>query len=457
MKKIFTLLVVLVSALSVFAQGSKAGGLLGRTTSATEPNLVEVVAAGDQASVFTSSPVCYIPCGTLEKYEASAWVNQVSEFVVEECDDAGVGGGKSIITYTSTDGNTVTPKAGAFGGANIVSNTYADGVGTIAFDAVVTEIGDDAFAECHTLATVVLPEGVIVLRGNAFEACENLVSVSLPEGLKTIGMNAFLSCDHLASVVIPNSVTSVGINAFNGCSALKSVVLSENLQEIESGLFNACESLDYIVIPSSVTSIAKNAFYGCVGLDSIRCMSIKPAELANKRNVFYGMEKTIPVYVPCIAGGVSSVEAYQAAWGNYFNNFQEPRPIYSVALSVNNDVMGTAKIGERNTECGVEIVAVPNTGYEFVEWADGNKLSTRTLVLESDSAMQAIFKPIRYTITAVSADAKHGTAVGGEGDYNTEVKISATPKFGYRFNYWDDGNPHQHNHQEVQHSHQEEL
>ena len=134
MKKIFTFLVVLASALSVFSQGSKAGGLLGRTTSATEQNLVEVVAAGDQASVFTSSPVCYIPCGTLEKYEASAWVNQVSEFVVEECDDAGVGGGKSVITYTSTDGNTVTPEAGAFGGANIVSNTYADGVGTIAFD-----------------------------------------------------------------------------------------------------------------------------------------------------------------------------------------------------------------------------------------------------------------------------------------------------------------------------------
>ena len=439
MKKIFTLLVVLASALSVFAQGSKAGGLLGRTTSATEPNLVEVVAAGDQASVFTSSPVCYIPCGTLEKYEASAWVSQVSKFV-EECDDAGAGGKKSIITYTSTDGNTLTPKAGAFGGANIVSNTYAGGVGTITFDAVVTEIGDDAFAECHTLATVVLPEGVTELGGNAFEACENLVSVSLPEGLQTIGMNAFLSCDHLVSVVIPNSVTSVGINAFNGCSSLKSVGLSENLQEIESGLFNACESLDYIVIPSSVTSIAKNAFYGCVGLDSIRCMSIKPAELANKRNVFYGMEKNIPVYVPCIAGGVSSVEAYQAAWGNYFNNFKEPRPRYSVALSVNNDVMGTAKIGERNTECGVEIVAVPNTGYEFVEWADGNKLSTRTLVLESDSAMQAIFKPIRYTITAVAGDEKHGAASDTVGDYNTEVKISATPKFGYRFNYWNDGN-----------------
>ena len=440
MKKIFTLLVVLVSALSVFAQGSKAGGLLGRTTSATEPNLVEVVAAGDQASVFTSSPVCYIPCGTLEKYEASAWVNQVSEFVVEECDDAGVGGGKSIITYTSTDGNIVTPNdPTAFGGANIVSNTYADGVGTITFDATLTEIGDDAFAECHTLSSVVVPAGVTELGSNAFEVCENLVSVSLPDGLKTIGMNAFLSCDHLTSIVIPNSVTSIGVNGLNGCAALKSVVLSENLGIIEAGLFNGCEALDYIVIPSSVTDIAKNAFYGCVGLDSIKCMSITPAKLANKRNVFNGMEKTIPVYVPCIAGGVSSVAAYKAAWGDYFTNFKEPQPIYSVALSVNDIAMGTAKIGARNTECGVEVVAVPSTGYEFVEWSNGNKNDTLLLVLEADSAMKAIFKPKRYTITAVSADPARGTAQGAEGDYNTKVEISATHKFGYRFDYWHDG------------------
>ena len=384
---------------------------------------------------FWSSPTCNIPCGTLAAYQASDWASWVGSFV-DPC-PATPG---SVITYTSIDGLKVTPNdPTAFGGANIISNTYADGVGTITFDATLTEIGDDAFAECHTLSSVVLPAGVTELGSNAFEVCENLVSVSLPDGLKTIGMNAFLSCDHLSSIVIPNSVTSIGINSFNGCMALKSVVLSENLGIIEAGLFNGCEALDYIVIPSSVTDIAKNAFYGCVGLDSIKCMSITPAKLANKKNVFNGMEKTIPVYVPCIAGGVSSVAAYKAAWGDYFTNFQEPRPIYSVALSVNDNAMGTAKIGARNTECGVEVVAVPSTGYEFVEWSNGNKNDTLLLVLEADSAMKAIFKPKRYTITAVSADPARGTAQGAEGDYNTEVKISATSKFGYRFDYWHDG------------------
>ena len=37
-------------------------------------------------NVFTSFPVCHIPCGTKAAYEASAWASQVSEFV-EDCDN----------------------------------------------------------------------------------------------------------------------------------------------------------------------------------------------------------------------------------------------------------------------------------------------------------------------------------------------------------------------------------
>ena len=49
--------------------------------------------------------------------------------------------------------------------------------------------------------------------------------------------------------------------------------------------------------------------------------------------------------------------------------------------------------------------------------------------------------PFRYTITVLSADENQGTVDGG-GTYNegSEVQISATPKYGYRFTSWDDGN-----------------
>ena len=37
-------------------------------------------------SVFTSNPICYIPCGTLAAYQESAWASQVGSFIEENCE-----------------------------------------------------------------------------------------------------------------------------------------------------------------------------------------------------------------------------------------------------------------------------------------------------------------------------------------------------------------------------------
>ena len=49
---------------------------------ATTPPMLEDLKG---SPVFTSSPICYIPCGTKAAYEASDWAQYVSEFV-EDCD-----------------------------------------------------------------------------------------------------------------------------------------------------------------------------------------------------------------------------------------------------------------------------------------------------------------------------------------------------------------------------------
>ena len=59
------------------------------------------------------------------------------------CDDVKVGlrSDMYVMYYTSTDGNIVVPKADAFD-ANIISNTYKDGQGKIAFDILILKIKD---------------------------------------------------------------------------------------------------------------------------------------------------------------------------------------------------------------------------------------------------------------------------------------------------------------------------
>ena len=62
-------------------------------------------------AVFTSSPTCNIPCGTLEVYQASDWQNFVGEFVEQCSDDSGDDGDMDkdlTIIFSDQDNNELS-------------------------------------------------------------------------------------------------------------------------------------------------------------------------------------------------------------------------------------------------------------------------------------------------------------------------------------------------------------
>ena len=219
-------------------------------------------ALGDSTFADTLYPICYIPCGTKAAYEASDWASQVSEFV-EECEE-----GRQII-YTSTDGNIVNPNKTDVFGANIVSNTYENGVGTITFDSPVTSIEINAFYDCSSLTSVTIPNSVTSIGNNAFKYCSSLTSVTIPNSVTSIGSGAFKYCSSLTSVTIPKSVETIGQEAFMDCKALTNVTISNGVMKIGGEAFRGCPSLTSVFIPSSVTSIGGNPFDACPGITSI--------------------------------------------------------------------------------------------------------------------------------------------------------------------------------------------
>ena len=229
---------------------------------------------------------CIIPCGTLDAYQSSAWANQVGSFE-EECVEG------QQITYTSTDGNIVTPNKTDVFGANIVSNTYENGVGTITFDAPVIRIGDAAFSSCESLTSITIPNSVTGIGNSAFSSCTSLTSITIPNSITSIGTGVFSNCYFLASVIIPNSVTS-----------------------IEAGVFYRCSSLTYVTIPNSVTSIGERAFAYCSSLDTIHVEAITPPTLES--NVF--IESPVSIcYIPC-----GTLAAYASSdWASQVSEFVE--------------------------------------------------------------------------------------------------------------------------------------
>ena len=69
--------------------------------------------------------------------------------------------------------------------------------------------------------------------------------------MTTIGELAFSDCSSLASIDIPNSVTTIGEQAFYDCTSLASVNIGESVTTIGDGAFLFCDAI------TSVTCLAK--------------------------------------------------------------------------------------------------------------------------------------------------------------------------------------------------------
>ena len=143
----------------------------------------------------------------------------------------------------------------------------------------VTSISDRAFYCCSSLTSVIIPVGVAAIRYDTFSECYSLTSVTIPNSVISIGNYAFNNCSSLTSVTIPNSVTSISSYAFSGCSSLASVTIPNSVTSIGDWTFSRCSSLTSVTIPNSVTSIDRYVFYGCSSLSTIIVNGEKPASL----------------------------------------------------------------------------------------------------------------------------------------------------------------------------------
>ena len=292
----------------------------------------------------------------------------------------------------------------------------------------VTSIGNAAFYGCHSLTSPVYNAHCFAYLPTSYEG-----EYVIPDGIKQIAGRAFSGCAGLTSITIPESVTSIGGSAFFGCSGLTSVTIPNSVTSFGEYAFYECSGLTSVTIGNSVTEIGNYAFSGCAGLTSIESLAEVPPTLDSY--AFDNVSTTIPVYVPC-----GTVSAYQSSVWKAFTNIQEPLAEHSIAVGVNDSIMGTAKVDE-NTICGAHITATANYGYHFTQWSDGNTDNPRTLELTQDTILTAEFAINQYSITTTSSHAERGTTQGDTTvNYLEGITISAFANYGYHFTQWNDGN-----------------
>ena len=267
----------------------------------------------------------------------------------------------------------------------------------------------------------------------------NIKKLIVMAGVTSIGDDAFSECSSLTSVDIGNSVTSIGDWAFYYCSSLTSIIIPNSVTSIGEGAFFDCTSLTSITIPNSVTSIGDYAFCLCTSLTTIICKAIKVPTLGDY--VFDNIPQTeATLYVPA-----ESLYDYRAAeqWTDFGNILPVDNITYSITLTCNSEQGtvsggGVYQVGETAT-----LTATPKDGYEFVRWSDGSTANPRTLTVTADLTLAAEFAKINiptYTVT-LTCNPEHGTVSGG-GVYQVgeTATLTATPKDGYEFVRWSDGN-----------------
>lgn len=144
----------------------------------------------------------------------------------------------------------------------------------------VALINRSAFAQCHDLTEVTIPDGVTNIDSNAFEDCSSLKEIIIPNKVRNIGDNAFSGCSSLTEITISASVLTIGAGAFSQCNNLKAINVAdenENFRSINGVLFDKTADILYAVpgsfisyeIPNNVHIMGSGAFSGCQNLTEV--------------------------------------------------------------------------------------------------------------------------------------------------------------------------------------------
>ena len=134
-----------------------------------------------------------------------------------------------------------------------------------------------AFSDCTALTSIEIPASVETIGNTAFSDCSSLATVTFEKGsrLKTIGNNKLYRCTSLTSIEIPASVETIEKKAFMHCSSLATVTFEKGSQlktiagDSYDGAFSDCTALTSIEIPASVETIEATAFKRCSKLTPI--------------------------------------------------------------------------------------------------------------------------------------------------------------------------------------------
>lgn len=291
MRKLFLLLVALLTTISLWAYDFNSGDLYYNITSNTFPYTAEVTyeSLSNNYAYLTSVS---IP-STVSYNGTTYYVTGIGERAFYLCTSltdidipnditycgGGVFYGCSALRSVKLSEN-ITSLPACYKSASRVYGFFGNcsSLTSVTIPSKVTHIGLFAFNGTGIYNDLANWENNVLYIGDCLIAAKPNLSgtYTIKNGTRLIAEIAFAQTP-ITSVIMPNTITHIGGGAFYRCSALQSVQLSENLTALpvgvysntRYGIFGECGSLISVVIPDNVTSIDNYTFYECSSLLSV--------------------------------------------------------------------------------------------------------------------------------------------------------------------------------------------
>ena len=293
------------------------------------------------------------------------------------------------------------------------------------------------------LSPITLPAALTTLNGNAFYGCSSLTSITIPKNMNYIGKDVFAGCSQLTSVIWNAKTCQLaGTNTANTpfrsiCEQITSFTIGDDVEVLPVGCCFGMTKLTSVTIPAQLSSLSVYCFNTCSSLQTVRFESSMPPSVHS--SAFTGIPSTAIAQVPC--GAKSAYETTSMPFASYTTFGEFP---YTVTLDVQEKGTGTVEwlfTPDCDNNEGI-VEATEAEGYTFSQWSDGNEENPRTLTVNEDMTLTAIFTRNQYTVTFQDED---GTVLqsdlwyyGETPAYNgNEPTKQADAEYTYIFAGWD--------------------
>ncbi|MBQ4283953.1 MAG: leucine-rich repeat domain-containing protein [Lachnospira sp.] len=290
MKKIVSLIMVLIMCCGLFACGDSENKTAGADSGNNDANNNQSDGSGDFA----------IEGSAKSENDYFKW-SETTDTIIVGYTEKGLQQTELVIpaectTVMQLDENPTVKKITFENDDTVIlSGTFSkcSSLESVALPANLTKIETYVFSGCSSLKSIDIPKSVTEIDNSAFKDCVSLTTVNFNSKLETISLNVFEGCSALDNVVIPNSVTLIEGSAFLKCAKLQNLTFGTGIKTIDKFAFNECDSLKEVKLCEGVEVIGKSAFKGCDSIESIYL----PASLKSIRADSLEQKHKYSVYV----------------------------------------------------------------------------------------------------------------------------------------------------------------